>query len=243
MGDIYEDSEKEVVNAHVNKNILKIDEMNDKTNSKIKEEHKVPKNTDAQYEHYINDDKNKVIKYENNQLNKYKNKGTQNEYHINNEKNKGTHNEHHRNNDRNKIVHNEHHISNGRIKSSVLINNRHDRQIQLEKHIKPRQLFSKRRLTPEIPHSNNDYEMLLKLDEKNYDKGNGFSPIELSVLPSSKCKTESKDHNCVLCLEIIKRGEYICNLPCFHSYHESCIKNWLQRKKKCPECNKEVELD
>ena len=67
---------------------------------------------------------------------------------------------------------------------------------------------------------NND-EILKKLEE-----------IELNE--QFKNKEENK---CGICLEIFSIGDKVSYLPCFHSFHSSCIKNWIRVKNKCPFCN------
>ena len=53
--------------------------------------------------------------------------------------------------------------------------------------------------------------------------------------------------SCAICLEPFEDREYVCRLPCQHSFHEACIREWLGKggstaasvvqNKRCPVCN------
>ena len=61
---------------------------------------------------------------------------------------------------------------------------------------------------------------------------NEFEEIELN----EQFKNED-EIRCAICLENFSIGDKICYLPCVHSFHSSCIKNWIRIKNKCPICN------
>ena len=43
--------------------------------------------------------------------------------------------------------------------------------------------------------------------------------------------------NCVICLADFRRGEYLCALPCGHTFHRACVVRWLEsRSELCPVC-------
>jgi len=46
---------------------------------------------------------------------------------------------------------------------------------------------------------------------------------------------------CVVCLEPMRRAEIVRILPCCHFYHKDCVDRWLQRHKRCPVCNGDIE--
>jgi Ring finger domain len=83
---------------------------------------------------------------------------------------------------------------------------------------------------------NETYEELLKLDEENYNEGNGLKKEDLERLPTYDFSPKYNLKNCSICLGNFKLGEILCILPCMHIFHEDCIKNWLSRKKKCSVC-------
>jgi len=47
--------------------------------------------------------------------------------------------------------------------------------------------------------------------------------------------TESKNEECVICLEDLDAGEVIARLPCLCIYHKVCIDKWFQVNRSCPE--------
>ncbi|XP_030507956.2 uncharacterized protein LOC115722783 isoform X1 [Cannabis sativa] len=81
----------------------------------------------------------------------------------------------------------------------------------------------------------NDYEMLLALDEQNHQHA-GASAIQINTLPQSVVQTENLDEACAICLESPSVGDTIRHLPCFHKFHKDCIDPWLTRKASCPVC-------
>lgn len=81
----------------------------------------------------------------------------------------------------------------------------------------------------------NDYEMLLALDENNHQHG-GSSARHINNLPQSTVQNESLEEACAVCLETPTMGDVIRHLPCLHKFHKDCIDPWLRRKTSCPVC-------
>ena len=52
---------------------------------------------------------------------------------------------------------------------------------------------------------------------------------------------EEEEEQCAVCRVELEVGEEAATLPCRHSYHEECIRQWLERAKSCPVCNAELE--
>ncbi|CAH2038908.1 unnamed protein product [Thlaspi arvense] len=84
-----------------------------------------------------------------------------------------------------------------------------------------------------------DYELLLALDENNHQHG-GASTHSINNLPESTVQTDNFQETCVICLETPTIGDTIRHLPCFHKFHKDCIDPWLGRSKACPVCKSSV---
>lgn len=81
----------------------------------------------------------------------------------------------------------------------------------------------------------NDYEMLLALDD---DNGNckGASKWHIDRLPISTVQNDISDEVCSVCLEMPESGEVIRHLLCMHKFHKECIDPWLAKQACCPIC-------
>jgi hypothetical protein len=67
-------------------------------------------------------------------------------------------------------------------------------------------------------------------------EGNGDCPICMDPLTPFDENKISPDEYKVF-------EEYVCQLPCGHCFHESCIKTWLKREPRCPLCKFPYTLD
>ncbi|XP_071722118.1 uncharacterized protein [Rutidosis leptorrhynchoides] len=84
----------------------------------------------------------------------------------------------------------------------------------------------------------NDYEMLLALDDNNHQHG-GASASRINTLPESIVQMDNYE-DCAVCLETPTVGETIRHLPCLHKFHKDCIDRWLSRKSTCPVCKSSI---
>ncbi|XP_018577818.1 E3 ubiquitin-protein ligase ZNRF1-like isoform X1 [Anoplophora glabripennis] len=47
--------------------------------------------------------------------------------------------------------------------------------------------------------------------------------------------TDDKGEECVICLEELSQGDVIARLPCLCIYHKTCIDQWFEVNRSCPE--------
>ena len=67
----------------------------------------------------------------------------------------------------------------------------------------------------------------------------GLSPAELDALNVHEFNETDSDKVCAVCLEPL-RGAVVTLPWCLHKYHSECVKPWLARTAKCPECRGDV---
>ncbi|XP_073158872.1 E3 ubiquitin ligase BIG BROTHER-related-like [Henckelia pumila] len=87
------------------------------------------------------------------------------------------------------------------------------------------------------------YEELIALGEMVGAESKGISEDEISkYLNPLTCQSTTNllIERCVICQVEYEEGEQIVTLYCDHPYHSDCITQWLQIKKTCPVCGKEV---
>jgi len=72
----------------------------------------------------------------------------------------------------------------------------------------------------------------------------GLCQYDIEVLPTFvySCEDDVNNDDCSICLGPFDRGEMLTCLPCDkkHSFHSSCIRQWLQRQNSCPLCQRLV---
>jgi hypothetical protein len=88
------------------------------------------------------------------------------------------------------------------------------------------------------------YRMLRRFDaaDANWEGAENNILTNLAVDKFKMVQNSQKDDvnlNCIICFEDFKDGDNVTTLPCNkkHSFHEKCIKNWLEQKNTCPLCN------
>ncbi|CAG2220336.1 RNF38_44 [Mytilus edulis] len=97
-----------------------------------------------------------------------------------------------------------------------------------------------------------DYEALWELQERNGDvRSKGLTGEQIGRIPCHKFKStpglnktfKSDKNSCSICLNEYKDGESIKTLPCFHSYHKTCIDKWLKSQAVCPVCRGNIKTN
>lgn len=97
-----------------------------------------------------------------------------------------------------------------------------------------------------------DYEALWELQERNGDvRSKGLTAEQIGRIPCHKFKStpglyktfKSDKNSCSICLNEYNDGESIKTLPCFHSYHKTCIDKWLKSQAVCPVCRGNIKTN
>ncbi len=78
-----------------------------------------------------------------------------------------------------------------------------------------------------------DYEMLLRLDERVQRK-----TIDTNILNTLPTVTAAETHlteQCTICMETYTPGQQLKLLPCTHIFHLNCIETYLKEfSNQCP---------
>ncbi|KAM3293142.1 hypothetical protein ACQJBY_036609 [Aegilops geniculata] len=79
------------------------------------------------------------------------------------------------------------------------------------------------------------------------ERGGGFGAIpaseeEIAGLARAAVG-DTREEECVVCLESFKEGDDIRKLPCSHGFHNSCISDWLRVSCLCPQCRFALPAD
>lgn len=100
-------------------------------------------------------------------------------------------------------------------------------------------------------HDGHDYDGLLQFHEESGPAieallhSGGLTAAELEQLPlrvvhagDDLLRSDSNDGSyfCSVCLEAYVEGDTVRTIPCFHTFHQRCIDDWLSRRAICPIC-------
>ena len=74
------------------------------------------------------------------------------------------------------------------------------------------------------------------IDNNNNELNNILNKLPVVKIEDiNKLKDENK--RCIICLEDFQNNDNSIYLPCFHLFHEKCITDWINMKKRfCPLC-------
>jgi len=64
----------------------------------------------------------------------------------------------------------------------------------------------------------------------------------VSDIKSRDCLTTDLDKSCSICQSIFKPKEKLSTLECEHTFHYSCIDEWVKYKSECPLCRKSIPV-
>ncbi|CAN0362361.1 unnamed protein product [Pylaiella littoralis] len=65
-------------------------------------------------------------------------------------------------------------------------------------------------------------------------------PVE-ALTAGSLSNLAEDSRECCICLQDFQAGDRATRLPCMtHLYHTKCIRMWLRKSNKCPECKQDV---
>lgn len=74
----------------------------------------------------------------------------------------------------------------------------------------------------------------------NYNRRRKGVSIHYNNIENLKNLESHKDYvnknECIFCLEDLKTQSCLKSSNCMHIFHESCIREWLKNKGKCPTC-------
>ncbi|KAF6147671.1 hypothetical protein GIB67_036057 [Kingdonia uniflora] len=56
-------------------------------------------------------------------------------------------------------------------------------------------------------------------------------------------KEDTSKEPCGACLDEFLLGDKIVDMPCLHTFHESCIVRWLNEHNSCPLCRFKMPIN
>uniref|UniRef100_A0A7S2QW03 RING-type domain-containing protein n=1 Tax=Lessardia elongata TaxID=210733 RepID=A0A7S2QW03_9DINO len=83
------------------------------------------------------------------------------------------------------------------------------------------------------------------LDMGDMDKALGCDASAIDSILEATAKADAsgkvgEQAQCVICLGDYEPNEEVVFLPCAHSFHKGCVRQWLSVSTKCPLCDKSV---
>uniref|UniRef100_A0A7S1TFZ3 RING-type domain-containing protein n=1 Tax=Compsopogon caeruleus TaxID=31354 RepID=A0A7S1TFZ3_9RHOD len=92
-------------------------------------------------------------------------------------------------------------------------------------------------LASEYDHSSTPFQSEGDDEEDTTDPNGGMGPEYLDFLaPMSLCPFYKTRDECIICQEQLRWIEHTRRLPCDHTFHASCIEEWVLRNATCPLC-------
>eukprot|EP00927_Polykrikos_kofoidii_P070784 TRINITY_DN6716_c0_g1_i2.p1 TRINITY_DN6716_c0_g1~~TRINITY_DN6716_c0_g1_i2.p1 ORF type:complete len:478 (+),score=94.91 TRINITY_DN6716_c0_g1_i2:3-1436(+) len=95
-----------------------------------------------------------------------------------------------------------------------------------------------------IEEAEEEQEVVLEGEEEISDH-EAMAMLRASVFPVHVVTAEQVDgggdSECVICIEEYVLGDSVLTLPCFHRFHEGCVRKWLCKSNECPSCKFPVD--
>ncbi|VDM55845.1 unnamed protein product [Angiostrongylus costaricensis] len=63
----------------------------------------------------------------------------------------------------------------------------------------------------------------------------------LEQIPADEFHSDMRSSECAICMVDFECGEKVRFLPCMHSFHQTCVDDWLMRSFTCPSCLEPVD--
>ncbi|WKX94230.1 hypothetical protein Q1695_011469 [Nippostrongylus brasiliensis] len=63
----------------------------------------------------------------------------------------------------------------------------------------------------------------------------------LEQIPADEFRSDMRSSECAICMVDFEHGEKVRFLPCMHSFHQTCVDDWLMRSFTCPSCLEPVD--
>ena len=73
----------------------------------------------------------------------------------------------------------------------------------------------------------------MEYERRHRDRASGPAMLDLFV----PAVGETREQTCAVCLEdFVEGGKKLRRMPCYHSFHQRCIFDWLRFNRRCPVC-------
>jgi Ring finger domain len=117
-------------------------------------------------------------------------------------------------------------------------------QSQEEERALQRAIEESRRQNQNDP-DNMTYEQLLELGDRLGKVSKGLTKEQIAKIPSKLWRPGvTKQASCSICFEDFTIKNRVKLLTeCGHEYHDQCINKWFENEKRCPVCNKTVNIE
>lgn len=82
-----------------------------------------------------------------------------------------------------------------------------------------------------------DFQMNQLINKRNISD---ISIFQMRYTWSKECGNNEKENYCPVCLDELKIGDQVTTLPCAHTFHYTCVSDWLEQSEVCPLCRTNI---